>query len=88
MIVNARKGTYTGEVNADGQAHGEGFYVNEKHKIFGLFVNNEANGLCMKFQPNGGKAIGEIKQKCWDGNYTFYDKDGSISNKEFKRGLC
>ena len=49
MLVNNLRGKYAGEVNADGLAHGEGWFVNEKHKIYGLFVDNDANGLCMKF---------------------------------------
>ena len=29
-----------------------------------------------------------MKQKYWNGNYTFYDKDGAIDNKEFENGKC
>ena len=41
-------GTYVGEVNEDGQAHGHGKQTNEENQVYGIFYKNKANGFCTK----------------------------------------
>merc|ERR1712060_682789 len=60
IIVSDRPGTYVGEVNAEGYAHGFGTFTCADNEVKGIFYNNKAHGFCTKVQPSGSIAMGEM----------------------------
>ena len=44
--IQGNKGTYSGDVNAAGQAHGHGVFTSQWITLKGTFQNNKASGYC------------------------------------------
>ena len=64
--MGRHQGTYTGEVDAQGQAYGWGIFTRYDGATWeGTFVNNKLNGYCYFINYNNNLIIGEIMDNEW-----------------------
>lgn len=81
------KVTYSGEVNAKGEPHGEGEFVTKNGIEFnGYFRNKMPQSYCKK-NYGGYFTLGEIVDGKWEGKATDYFWNGSVFNRTCVKGM-
>ena len=82
--VRKYKGDYNGEINDEGQAHGEGTFQNQYGHVYkGTYTNNILNGYCFfEDVKTNWCRIGEIDNGVWV-RATSYQQSGQIINTRF-----
>ena len=75
LTIGIYKGTYKGEVNAKGEAHGYGKFRSDNcgNNVFdGYFLKNVGQGYVQKTSANGGVTVGEWKNGKFDNKVTSF----------------
>ena len=73
--IGIYEGTYKGEVNQKGEAHGYGKFRSNNcgNNVFdGYFLKNAGQGYCQKTSANGGVTVGEWKDSKFNNKVTSY----------------
>ena len=75
LVIGIYKGTYKGEVNSKGEAHGYGKFRSDNcgNNVFdGYFLKNVGQGYVQKTAANGAISVGEWKDGKFDNKVTSF----------------
>ena len=59
---------YTGEIDTQGKACGNGKVSNDSQEVIGTFLNDLPHGICTRFEHGWVDCNGEIRNNDWHGN--------------------
>ena len=82
------KGTYSGELNEEGQAHGKGTFTTIYKVVYsGTFFENKMQGLGIRTKTDDDDMqIGQMKDSVWNGIVTEQKADGDAFNYIYEDG--
>jgi len=88
FMKDGKGGEYTGNINADGDRHGNGVMKWDNGDVYeGEFKNDLIDGQCTYIWANGDMYEGECKNDKLDGQGTYWWPDGSVYRGGYKQGL-